>query len=293
MPNQPKDVCARCCRPLALSQARWNQRYWGMAHRRCQAPAVWPPRFRPPMDPNEVMRQISALVSHLAQLTAKDALPLPQSISSPQHADETNSTPSLDLGMADSDEEDKHSEVVVTITPQKPQPTTKALPRTPLTPPSPKRAKQQSQSRTWTATTDNVNTQNETTQNVLTTPSNTREHYNLQQAVKAVGGKFVMQEEIDTQFRCSATGSQRATVDGESVCLCKWQHTRGFKQYKCRKCSRLVRRGDAGPESLACWRSYDVDDFFVCLQCLPVVIRTPVRERLSSGWGSICVPSRQ
>jgi len=284
MPNQPKDVCARCCRPLAPSQARWNQRYWGMAHRRCRAPAVWPPRFRPPMDPNEVMRQISALVSHLAQLTAKDALPLPQSIPSPQHADETDATPRLDLSFADSDEEDKHSEVVATITPQKPQPTTKTLPRTPLTPPSPKRAKKQSQSRTLTATTDNVNTQNKTTHNVLTNPFNIQDD-NLQQAVKAAGGKVDLKVE-------TGTGTQRAEIDGEHVTLIAWHHT-VKKQFKCRKCSRLVRRGGAGPDSLAGWESYDVDDFSVCLGCLPVVIRTPMRERLSSGRGSICVPSRQ
>ena len=92
--NQPSDVCARCCKALAPTQARWNQRYWGMAHRRCQAPAVWPPKFRPPMDPNEVMRQISALVSHLAQLTATSGLPLPQPDLPPQLANKTQSSQS-------------------------------------------------------------------------------------------------------------------------------------------------------------------------------------------------------
>ena len=46
-----------------------------MAHRKCPGDAVWPPQFRPSLDP-EVMRQIAALVAHLARLST--GLPIPQ-----------------------------------------------------------------------------------------------------------------------------------------------------------------------------------------------------------------------
>ena len=39
-----QDVCARCCKPLGLSEARFNKRFWGMAHVKCAAGKVWPPR---------------------------------------------------------------------------------------------------------------------------------------------------------------------------------------------------------------------------------------------------------
>src|SRR6185436_4890646 len=81
MENQ-QNVCARCCKPLGTSQARWNQVFWGMAHRRCRADKVWPPKFRPSLDPNEILRQIHALSVHLGRLGAlgklADGLPIPQ-----------------------------------------------------------------------------------------------------------------------------------------------------------------------------------------------------------------------
>ena len=71
-----QNVCVRCCEPLEEDQARFNHLYWGMAHRKCSADAVWPPQFRPSLDPNEVMRQIAALVAHLAKIST--GLPISQ-----------------------------------------------------------------------------------------------------------------------------------------------------------------------------------------------------------------------
>jgi len=71
-----QNVCVRCCEPLGEAQSRFNHMYWGMAHRKCLGDAVWPPQFRPSLDPNEVMRQIAALVAHLAKLST--GLPIPQ-----------------------------------------------------------------------------------------------------------------------------------------------------------------------------------------------------------------------
>jgi len=75
-----KDVCVRCCEPLESEEARFNRVFWGMAHRKCTSDAMWPPRFRPLLDPNEVMRQIAALVAHLAKISTgrPSGLPIPQ-----------------------------------------------------------------------------------------------------------------------------------------------------------------------------------------------------------------------
>ena len=74
--QETKNVCARCCLPLTLKQARWNYVFWGMAHKRCRAKAVWPPVFRPDLDPNEILRQVYALCAHLAKMAS--GMPLPQ-----------------------------------------------------------------------------------------------------------------------------------------------------------------------------------------------------------------------
>ena len=78
--EQQKDVCVRCCEPLELAEARFNRAYWGMAHRQCTSDAMWPPRFRPSLDPTEVMRQIAALCAHLAKISTglTSGLPIPQ-----------------------------------------------------------------------------------------------------------------------------------------------------------------------------------------------------------------------
>ena len=80
MEQQQQDVCVRCCEPLESSDARFNRTYWGMAHQKCTSDAIWPPRFRPALDPNEVLRQIAALCAHLAKITIGrgTGLPIPQ-----------------------------------------------------------------------------------------------------------------------------------------------------------------------------------------------------------------------
>ena len=84
MQQNKNNICARCCQSLDLAQARWNYVFWGMAHRKCTADAVWPPKFRPSLDPNEVLRQISALCAHLAKLSqlsgVPSELPIPQTL---------------------------------------------------------------------------------------------------------------------------------------------------------------------------------------------------------------------
>ena len=243
--NQPNDVCARCCKALAPTQARWNQRYWGMAHRRCQAPAVWPPKFRPPMDPNEVMRQISALVSHLAQLTATSGLPLPQPDLPPQLANKTQSSQSQRMDL----EEDQHSEMVAATnsTHQRKKPATHAqAPKLP-TPPSPRQ--RQSSTQPTPATTTNT-TITEMNTSMVVKNTSTMAEYNLHQQVKAAGGRFVMQqdEEDYRQFRWrDEPDVQRTTVaDGHleyDLFLSRWDSQKDKKQRQCKKCKRRVRRG--------------------------------------------------
>ena len=75
------EVCARCLTPLDHFEARFNRAFWGMAHARCPdgATPVWPPRFKPPLDPVAVMNQIWALLEHLGQMTMKrQTLPIAQ-----------------------------------------------------------------------------------------------------------------------------------------------------------------------------------------------------------------------
>ena len=50
-----------------------------MAHKKCPTGKVWPPTFRPTLDPNEVLKQINALCAHLGKLGyLASGLPLPQ-----------------------------------------------------------------------------------------------------------------------------------------------------------------------------------------------------------------------
>jgi len=103
---QQQDVCARCAQPLAEDEARFNKVYWGMAHRRCRADAVWPPIFRPSLNPNEVMRQIFALCAHLGKLAAI-GLPIPQFLPSHQQTAPTPQPPPQPQRMdADGDAKD-------------------------------------------------------------------------------------------------------------------------------------------------------------------------------------------
>ena len=111
--------------------------------------------------------------------------------------------------------------------------------------------------------------------------------YNLQQAVKAVGAKFVMQEEVDdecvTQFRMLEDDGTEiqvvSTFELDGLTLVKWGYTRANEK-QCEKCGRVVRRGDWGPNSLCGWARtcLGANEQFVCLDpCVPVVIRTQMR----------------
>ena len=114
--------------------------------------------------------------------------------------------------------------------------------------------------------------------------TNTMAEYNLQQQVKAAGGRFVMQqdEEDHQQFRWRDEPDVQRTVvsDDEHVeydmFLSMWDSQKDKKQRQCKKCNRRVRRGGAGPKSLCGWDCEDKEDFFVCMDCVPVAIRVPL-----------------
>jgi hypothetical protein len=135
------NVCARCCQPMVdLTQARFNRVFWGMAHKKCTEAKVWPPAFRPSLDPNEVMRQISALCTHLAKLST--GLPIPQIIPNPAGATQPMSPPSPRPVQQEVSREEKTSAAAVTSMGgnkrrQHPPATPKATP-----PPRPKEARQ-------------------------------------------------------------------------------------------------------------------------------------------------------
>ena len=109
----------------------------------------------------------------------------------------------------------------------------------------------------------------------------TMAEYNLQQQVKVAGGRFVMQENERRQFRNWEEPEVRRMIweddkDEWHMVLSRWETQQDKKQRQCKKCKRRVRRGDAGPKSLCGWDCEVKEDFFVCMDCVPVAIRVPL-----------------
>ena len=330
------NVCVRCCEPLGDAQPRFNHVFWGMAHRKCSADAVWPPQFRPTLDPNEVMRQIAALVAHLAKIST--GLPIPQilpnrsfgpsprrsaverpvlSVATPLVATPLVATPLVaareekdDLGvesLAKPPSEDAHATEETTWrspTPrkraQRPPPTPKATPSPKLKeakhgereeaeakhderdaapvpqqqadkpnppPPSPKPSPKGSRKKSDSKPTG-----------IPVTNLNTLREYNLQKAVQAAKGRFVTVD-TDNQYNQSRQGEgiherQFGTWQCCAVSLEKWMKSTG--DWTCDNCQKISKRGDAGPEAYRSWDCWeDSVKFKICLDCLPVVLKTP------------------
>ena len=234
-----------------------------MAHKKCPAPKVWPPKFRPALDPNEVMRQIFALCSHLAKMAggapiphladASTSLPIPQVLPQP-------TTPTL------------------------PQPSKRALPTTPtMTPPSnrPQESKTQEESIIVKHTTNNNSkgkkndskkkndseknkpTENKPANQNKTLLMNQRE-LTLQKAVHAAGGTTQLLDERDEyeQIRHIVCGVEYqmtwAPEHDHRMALCPWED---YLQMRCHRCRKQMERGKQADSSLCSWRcsEHDVD----------------------------------
>ena len=268
-PQQQQDVCARCAQPLAEDEARFNKVYWGMAHRRCRADAVWPPIFRPSLNPNEVMRQIFALCAHLGKLAAI-GLPIPQFLPSHQQTAPTPQPPPQPQRMdADGDAKDTGDVVPVQPTTNNQQPPTQQQPT-----PTPSKKK------TETEQTHEKESPTAKPQVLPVINNNTMREYDLQQQVKAVGGRTLVQDSrsLYRQFRSTVHGKQVQFTEAPEHTSCRlsiytWGE-RGVQDIRCLRCGKQSRRGELRPDSICDWHcnEHGID---VCFQCIPVVLRTP------------------
>ena len=303
---EPQNVCVRCCEPLG-AKSRFNHVYWGMAHRTCPVDAVWPPRFRPSIDPNEVMKQIYALVQYLAKIST--GLPISQILpnrsfgSSPHRVAIERPVMSVASPPVAVREEKDELGVDSTVTPPDDAPakeasfrsptTTKKRPQRPSTTsqatPSPKakEAKQGERNDAPVAqqqpadkpnlppppppspksSTKGSRKKSDTT-GIIVTNQNTMREYNLQKAMQAVKGDFVP---VDTD---NEYNQRRRMSQGHNLELAKWGSS--TDDWKCENCGEVTRRGDAGPGNFKCWENWEQRRFDVCFDCFPVVLRTEI-----------------
>ena len=116
------------------------------------------------------------------------------------------------------------------------------------------------------------------------TNENTRREYDLQQAIKAVGGKTVIEDTHNlhrqTRFKGKHREVQFATVvdHDHKLTLEKWGDV--LQQTLCIRCKKMTKRGRARPDSYRAWLCdyEDHDPIEMCFTCVPVVLRTPVMD---------------
>ena len=265
-----------------------------MAHVKCAAGKVWPPAFRPALDPNEVLRQIHALLAHFAQLSS--GLPIPQVL--PVVLQQV--VPPSPQPEAMEWSEEKHEEpVAVTESEQPPtnnqqQPTSNQP--TKLTnnqPPTTKKTSKKGEKKSKPIEKNEVTAtnQNKPTENVFPlTNQNTMREYSLQQDIKAVGGKTILLQDNTSkfhQFRCRYQGIERqfTHVQEHAECPLKldtWQQASN-QDVRCRRCGKTRSKRGARPNSFRSWRCH-THDYDICFTCDPVVLRTPDRtESMLNG----------
>lgn len=278
-------MCARCCEPLELSQARWNMAFWGMAHRRCTAAKSWPPKFRPPMNPNEVLRQIHALCAYLGKMTSG----MPLHSNPPQHKavsaapEQTQPRPAEDAEVEQKFEEKKKKVATPRKRPDRPT-------STPKTTPSPtakdarkgtRQAPTVSQAKTQTPKQRSRKQSTTSTSSCKpTTPRPGMREYELQNAIKAAGGKtIVAEEEGNRQIRIlGAKGDeiQMALVhpfSKQHVCQLYLGTWSDHQVSECDECGARVARGDLRSDSFRSWECQRHEGE-TCMNCVPVVLRT-------------------
>ena len=196
-----------------------------MAHVKCAAGKVWPPAFRPALDPNEVLRQIHALLAHFAQMSS--GLPIPQVLPVVlQHVVPPSQPEAMELS------EDKHDEPDVAV-PESEQPTNNQQqpmsnqPTKPTNnpPPTTKKTSRKGEKKSKPVEKNEVALTNEnkpTEKNELTlTNQNTMREYSLQQDIKAVGGKTILLQDDNSkfhQFRCRYQVNSQGVERQFSLC---------------------------------------------------------------------------
>jgi hypothetical protein len=276
---------------LDLPQARFNYFFWGMAHKECSAKAVLPPTFRPSLDPNEVLKQITALCAHLAKLSG--GFPIPQILPGaareapplPMQAEREEKTQAAASGMVmDEDTQRKRA------TPPPPTPNTTASPMAKQPrkdevvqarkryPRPPRRMMMQKVDPYGSDQDEDA---------VKMTNTNTWREFTLQEHVKKGGGKAQMH---------GTKGSQWRRVEGEfpqsrelqmarsqyhkcELVLMEWKKSAKFV---CHNCEETYEKPvDASEDAKKAWicdkDECEDDGFTACLKCVPVILRTEIR----------------
>jgi hypothetical protein len=130
-----------------------------------------------------------------------------------------------------------------------------------------------------------TNTENTITESTITqnkpirrmSTNHAMREYDLQIAVKAVKGKIVVEEEVETQIRVIEDNKefQLANVEDHEckLVLCKWDNLR-VDEVDCNRCKAQLRREEAPNPTALCFWTCEEHDFGVCLSCLHVVLRT-------------------
>jgi hypothetical protein len=156
------------------------------------------------------------------------------------------------------------------------------------------------------ATTQASKHQQPTTSNTIPSPRPTRKgsqhaaiepaviepkrEYQLQLAVKAAGGTFVVSQNASKdqqQFRSLVDGEECQFTDSKDCGECvlemvTWARVTPREHTKCKICGKRTKKGKA-EITLICtwWCRHDVE---VCFNCVPVVLRTPLMTE-HSNWG--------
>ena len=304
--------CARCRQPLD-GEGRWNVTYGGRAHQACQQRAVWPPRGGEQVqfqyNPIIALRKMAtreafagaeaqAHIQALMEIVGRDfAMPPPrprrESLSEHDRRARASSSSTAPLALP------TPSAAIMSPVERKrrqpPPPAPKDTPSPPTKRPS-----------ELPATTQASKHQQPTTSNTIPSPRPTRKgsqhaaiepaviepkrEYQLQLAVKAAGGTFVVSQNVnkdEQQFRLFVDGGERQFTDHKECeeCLLEmvaWARVTPREHTKCKICGKRTKKGKAEITSICTWWCrHDVE---VCFNCVPVVLRTPLMTE-HSNWG--------
>ena len=211
-----------------------------MAHRKCAAAAVWPPTFRPSLDPNEVMKHISALCAHLAKLSSGFPIPqiLPNESQEMVQSEKPFSSPPTQL-----EREEKTQGAVQKKRVTPPLKTPKATPS-----PAAKQARheksQASQPRGRKPSKKTSNKEKEKEIEEVTVPMtnpNTWREFNLQTLVRQGGGKTDVREKGQWREDLGHKVVQFAQSDYHEceLFLVEWG---SWDKYVCHHCEEVITR---------------------------------------------------
>jgi len=285
--------------------------YGGRAHQACQQRAVWPPRggvqqFQFQYNPAIALRKMAtreafagaeaqAHIQALMEIVGRDfAMPPPrprrESLSEHDRRARASSSSTAPLALP------TPSAAIMSPVERKrrqpPPPAPKDTPSPPTKRPS-----------ELPATTQASKHQQPTTSNTIPSPRPTRKaskpaepepppaiepkrEYQLQLAVKAAGGKYIVTQNNTDQTRMSIDGEERQFADSNECeeCLLEmvtWANGSRRDYTKCKICGKRTKRGKAEITSICTWRC--IHDVEVCINCIPVVLRTPLTECIRTG----------